>query len=403
MDMQTMKHIDRLAGNPLCGALRVYDVIRGGRARRGGDAAALPKKLGPAGRPPRIAVIKFWGMGSLILAAPLFYSLRRSYPESEISLITLGHNRGIIELLDLADRVVCLDLPEGAAGIAGNIAGLMGRVRGLRADAVIDLEYLTRFSAIVSYLSGAPVRVGFHSWDVWRGNLHTARRAFNPYWHVTENFLNLHRALSGEEGVNGPVRVKLNGDEDREARELLAAAGVGEGERLIAFNTNASTMALERRWPDESFAGLIDRVMEAGLGRAALLGAPEEAAHVERVRAMTRRPGEVVNLAGLSSLSGLCGILRRAAMLVTNDSGPLHLAGALGTRTMSFFGPETPVLFGPRGEGHVTLYRGIDCSPCISIYNAKTVRCLKPEPACLSGIGVDEAFEALKRALGADG
>ena len=404
MDMQTMKHVDRLAGNPLCVALRVYDVLRsGGRARKSAGAAALPKKIGAAWRPPRIAVIKFWGMGSLILAAPLFYSLRRTYPDAEISLITLGHNRGIIELLDLSDRVVYLELPESAAGVASRIMGLMGRVRELRPDAVIDLEYLTRFSTIVSYLSGAPVRVGFHSWDVWRGNLHTAHCAFNPYWHVTDNFLNLHRALSGEKGVNGPVRIKLNGEEDREAGGLRAAAGVGEDERVIAFNTNASTMALARRWPEESFAKLIDRVMEAGLGRVALLGAPEEAPFVGRVLAMTREPGKIVNLAGKSSLRGLCGILRRAALLVTNDSGPLHLAGALGTPTVSFFGPETPVLFGPRGEGHATLYRGIDCSPCISIYNAKTVRCMRPEPECLTGIGVDEAFEAVRRSLGADG
>jgi ADP-heptose:LPS heptosyltransferase len=195
----------------------------------------------------------------------------------------------------------------------------------------------------------------------------------------------------------------LNGEEDPEARELLTAAGVKEGERVIAFNTNASTMALARRWPDASFVSLIDRVMEAGLGRVALLGAPEEAPHVGRVQAMTRRPGDVVNLAGKSTLRGLVGILRRSALLVTNDSGPLHLAGALGTKTVSFFGPETPVLFGPRGPGHVTLYRGIDCSPCISIYNAKTVRCMRTAPECLSLISVDEAMAAVRRALGAAG
>jgi ADP-heptose:LPS heptosyltransferase len=92
-------------------------------------------------------------------------------------------------------------------------------------------------------------------------------------------------------------------------------------------------------------------------------------------------------------------LLRAAALLVTNDSGPLHLADALGTPTVSFFGPETPTLYGPRGPRNTVLYRAIDCSPCISIYNAKTVRCMRSAPECLSGITVDEALAAVAAAL----
>ena len=398
MDMQTMKHIDRLAGNPLCGGLRLYEIIRS-RVKTGGTRQADHLFEGRAGR-PRIAVVKFWGMGSLILAAPLFSALRRTNPDSEIHLITLSQNRGIVEILGIADRAHYLELPPGAFRTASRIIGLFDRVKELCPDIVIDLEYLTRFSAIVSYLSGAPVRVGFHSWDVWRGNLHTISRAFNPYWHITENFLNLHNALGREAEARDPVRIELSGEEDEEAQRLLASRGVADDERVIAFNTNASTMALARRWPEDSFAALIDRVTDANLGRVVLLGAPDEAPYVGRVHLKTRRPEKALNLAGQSSLRGLVGILRRASLLVTNDSGPLHLADALGTRTVSFFGPETPVLFGPRGQDHIVLYHGIDCSPCINIYNAKTVRCMRSEPECLSKISVEEALAAVKKAMG---
>jgi len=401
MDMQTMKHIDRFAGNPLCGALRLYDIVRHGSTGFSDtiDAKALDMaREGESG--PRIAVIKFWGMGSLILASPLFRAIRETRPSAQIHLITLSQNRGVVDLLGIADRVHYLDLSGSAPAITLKIPAFLSTIKRLKLDAVIDLEYLTRFSALVSYLSGAPARVGFHSWDVWRGNLHTAARAFNPYWHVTDNFMNLHCALGAEPMEAEPIRIRLTGEEDKEAEDLLSSVGIAGNERLIAVNANASTVALARRWPEQSFVELINRMVEADQGRVVLLGAPDEAPFVEGLRMKVRRADAVKSLAGKSTLRGLVGVLRRAALLATNDSGPLHLAGALGTPTVSFFGPETPVLFGPCGEGHITFYRGIDCSPCISIYNAKTVRCMREEPECLSKISVDEAFDAVRRALG---
>jgi ADP-heptose:LPS heptosyltransferase len=387
MDMQWMKRIDRLAGWPLCGALSGHALI----------AAPLAHPLPDA---PRIGVIKFWGMGSLILAAPAFADLRRAFPRAEIHLLSLAPNRGIVELMDLADRHHLLELPDGPAAVGASILRYFRELPGLRLDAVIDLEYLSRFSAIVSYLTRAPTRVGFHSWDLWRGNLLTDRRAFNPYWHITENFRNLARVLAPDpEPAEMSVTFRTRPDDDAAAEAKLAAAGIAPGAPFIAVNPNASTMALARRWPVENFVALLDRLEAAGLPTAALIGAPDEAGHVEQVRAAARRPDQVANLSGRLSLAELIPALRRARLLVTNDSGPLHLAGALGVPTVSFFGPETPALFGPRGPGHTVLYRGIDCSPCISIYNAKTVRCMRGRPECLTGISVDEAFAAVTRAL----
>ncbi|MCK7580898.1 MAG: glycosyltransferase family 9 protein [Chromatiales bacterium] len=147
---------------------------------------------------------------------------------------------------------------------------------------------------------------------------------------------------------------------------------------FIAVNPNASTMALARRWPEENFVTLLDRLEQAGLpaGRADRSARRGHAASNGCAWARVGPTG-IANLAGRLSLAELIPVLRRAALLVTNDSGPLHLAGAPGVPTVSFFGPETPALFGPRGPRDIVLYRGIDCSPCISIYNAKTVRCMR--------------------------
>ncbi len=396
MHMQWMKRIDRFAGYPLCGALKALDLASGDEARVD-ESRARVLAPGAAARPPEIGFIKFWGMGSLILASPAFHAVKQARPDARVHLVTLEQNRRIVELLGIADTVHTLSLPPSPAGVAAGIAGMFRRLGSIGLDAVIDLEYLSRFSAICAYLTRAPVRVGYHSWDVWRGDLHNVRRAFNPYWHVTENFLNLAAALGADPERAPGLTVRAGEEAEEGAARLLTEAGVSEGERLIAVNANASTMALARRWPEEHFLALIDRIVETGLGRPALLGSPEEAPYIEDLARRVASPDEIVNLAGRSTLTDLVGVLKRSALLVTNDSGPLHLAGALGTPTVSFFGPETPTLFGPRGSGHQVLYRGIDCSPCINIYNAKTVRCVRGEPECLSGIGVDEAFEAVRR------
>lgn len=390
MEMQWMKRIDRLAGWPLCGLLRAHAALAAPVAR-------------PRPEAPRIGVIKFWGMGSLVLAAPAFSALRRAFPRAEITLLSLSPNRRIAELMGLADRLCLLELPPGPAGVAGAITAYFRDLPDLGLDAVVDLEYLSRFSAIVSYLTKAPERVGFHSWDLWRGNLLTARRAFNPYWHITDNFINLAHALAGDRAVPAPAdespTFNVSPEDEAGAEAKLAAAGIKPGEPFIVVNANASTMALARRWPEENFVDLLDRIESAGLPLAALTGSPDEAPRVERVRSAVKNPGRVAMLAGRLNLPELICALRRAALLVTNDSGPLHLAGALGVPTVSFFGPETPALFGPRGGRHTVLYRGIDCSPCISIYNAKTVRCMRGRPECLAGITVEEAFAAVKRTL----
>ncbi len=405
MDIQTMKTIDRYAGYPLCGSFRLYDLAKrlvSGKAKTADTMHAASCELEPGAR---IMLIKFWGMGSLILAAPLFYELKRRYPQAELNLVTLTQNRDIVRLLGIADKAHYLDLPPRATRVFKNIARLFFEVSRLRPRVSIDLEYLTRFSALVSYASGAPVRAGFHSWDVWRGNLQTVKKAFNPYWHVTGNFINLanfsHDNSPGDIEPQ-PARIHIDGSEEQQAKELLVSMGVDESKRLIAVNPNASTMAAARRWPESYFVELIDRIVEAGLGTPVLTGSPKEADYVSRVHAGTGKPEKVFSIAGKSSLQGLIGLLKRASLLVTNDTGPLHLADALGTRTVSFFGPETPRLFGPRGHGHTVLYRDIDCSPCITIYNAKTVRCMKGEPECLTGITVDEAFNAVEKALEED-
>ncbi len=314
----------------------------------------------------------------------------------------MSQNLTMARMLGLADEVHPLEIGNSPIAAGISVLDYFNQVRKIHADVVIDLEYLTRFSAVVGYMSAAPLRVGFHSWDVWRGNLHNRPVAFSPYWHVVDNFLGLHKALRVDVEPDLSIEPALNEQEKKEADKVIERFGLDTGQRIIVINPNASTMALERRWPEEYFIELIDTLVgDEGL-QTVLIGAPDEASFVGSLHKRLSDPDKTSNLAGKLSLAELVGLLKSADLLVTNDSGPLHLADLLGTRTVSFFGPETPILYGPRGDRHTVLYKGINCSPCISIYNAKTVRCLRGKPECLSRITVNEALEAVKEQLKKD-
>jgi len=386
MKISTMKNIDRWVGLPACAFLQTFSFLRSDD---------------PDPKVDRILVIKFWGMGSMILALPVFKALREAYPNARIAFATIDRNREFVDMLKVSDQDIYLSLPQGPVPVFSSILSFFAALRQFRPNLVIDLEYLTRFSALASYFSGAQKRVGFHSWDVWRGELHNVRVPFSPYWHASENFLNLVRKASGKIfKLNFDFTLPENKDAKERLKKILAEAGLAAEKNLIVVNPNASTIALERRWPPEHFEQLIEKLLDAGLGFPVLIGSSEERGFVESLRGRLKAPERCSNLAGKLKLDEFIELIRNARLLITNDSGPLHIAELLHTRTVSFFGPETPVLFGPLGEGHRVLYRGIDCSPCITIYNAKTVRCIRKVPECVSGISPEEAFLAVKESLG---
>jgi lipopolysaccharide heptosyltransferase II len=339
--------------------------------------------------PGKILVVKFWGIGSIALAGPTVASLRRRYPEAEIHFLTLDANRPFLRFVPDVDQVTALDIRGGAFTVMARIFRLLWRLRRRRFDLVVDIEFFTRFSAIVSFVTGAPVRVGFHAWEVFRGNLHNIEVPFNRYWHVTRNFFNLGRAAGVDSDRPADFRLVTGEEEEREVEDVLAATGIEDSDRLVLFNPNAGDLALERRWPPESFAALARQLAEDPGVRPVFIGAPAERDYVERI--VEDAGSRAVSLAGRLTIGGLLRLYDRAEALITNDSGPLQLALTQGLPTLSFFGPETPLLYGPQDEKHRTLYRHLACSPCINVHSQKRVRCIYGHSVCLESIAVDRA------------
>ena len=373
--------------------------------RLGALACALLQPLrwfrreAPLERPARrVLSIKFWGIGSLQLLTPAVSSLRRRHPEAELVFLTLAQNGECAAALGVFDRVLTLDVAAaGWPAIFARILRLSARLRGERFDEVYDFEFFTRFSAVVSLLTGARRTHGFASNRTWRGGFHTDVAQFNRYWHVARNF----RVLAGGEDGRNVTASDLDPCRFSEAdlarvAELLAARELDPGTPFAVLNPNAGSLSLERRWPAPRFAELARRLAREDRLAVVLVGSASEREHTRGVRTLAGR--EVIDLAGELSTAELAALLSRASVVVSNDSGPMHLAAALGAPTVGLFGPETPLMYAPLGLRTRALYRPPPCSPCINVHDNKLASCVFGEPQCLMAISVEEVL-GVARAL----
>jgi ADP-heptose:LPS heptosyltransferase len=175
--------------------------------------------------------------------------------------------------------------------------------------------------------------------------------------------------------------------------------------RLLGVNANAGEMSLERRWPVERFAAVIDALLR---GRpdlfVALTGSSAERPHVESLRALLPPAvaGRVAVTAGEWSLDEFAAALTRCDGFLTNDSGPMHMAAAQGAPVVSLWGPGRPEFYAPRVANHTALYRNYPCSPCLYMFTAFEGMWCRHEGWCMREIETHEALIAVEAMLSAE-
>lgn len=343
-----------------------------------------------------IAVEKFFGLGSIVNAIPLLERLRKHYPNARIVFVTFSSHKSFFEMVKLADETLYINPANIMTFLFDNLAALWA-LRRARTDICVDLEFFSKYSMIFSFLTGARVRAGFFSYFNVRSALLTHPTAFNHYKHISRAYLAMYEALSGDriDGDQHEITLPsfLHPQKER-LKELLD----GDIEApFIVVNVNASALCTFRRWPAGHFAQLLGALRDRRpYLRFVFIGSPGEKPYVDRVIGMLSQDNGVINAAGRTDIPLLLALLERADLLISNDSGPVHLAAAYKTRTLVLFGPETPVLYHPLNTNAVVLYKHLYCSPCINVLDNKSFEeCNKV--ACLESISVEEALGALER------
>ena len=403
MNVNTQRWIDRWVGQVLCSVVSVWARLSGGLK----PASTLPSE------PKNILVILLSEMGSIVLAGPMFAALRQRYPTATLHVLQLKRNQEVAKLLQLAHPEHFHSLNDrSGTELIQDIWRVVRTMRQLKLDAVIDCELFSRISSLMAYLVGAPVRVGFtpHTQEgLYRGGYINHAIPYNPYQHITRQFLSLVDALQDTSEPRNkaaairplPTQPELSVDFTKTElaayrQKLLADHPTLTGRKIVLLYAGGGLLP-ERAWPMEHYARVARGLCDAGHA-VGLIGLSEDAALAKALTAKIASP-QCADLTGYTrSIRELLMLFHAAQLLITNDGGPGHFASLTPIRTFAFFGPETARLYGPLGPRASTYESGIACSPCLSAYNHRKTFC-DGDNQCLKRIAPDPVLDDALKAL----
>ena len=398
MKLQTQRFIDRWVGQLLCGAVSAWVRFTG--------LWSAPARLGTT--PKNILVILLSEMGSIVLAGPMFAALRRQYPGAAIHILQLKKNQEVSKLLSLTEVKYMHTLDDSSGGsLVRDILSVSLTMRRLGLDAVIDCELFSRVSALLSFSTGAAVRAGFtpHTQEgLYRGSFINHAIPYNPYQHISKQFLSLVDALHSPDGMPrnraGLVReipcepelaVHFMPEELAAYRDKVQADHPVTLARQLVLVYAGGGILPERAWPAEHYARVVQGLCAAGHA-VGLIGLKDDAVLARDLK--TRVGSEAcIDLTGYTkSIRELLMLMHASSLLITNDGGPSHFATVTPIQTMVFFGPETGKLYGPLGKRTIILESGVACSPCLTAYNHRLTFC-DGDNQCLKRIAPDPVLE----------
>jgi heptosyltransferase II len=382
--------LDRLVALPVSFALNMAAWGLGKLLRRDHSATAATRV---------IVVAKLVGMGSAVQVIPLLRGLREHFPGARIVFLTLQGNRSLLERISQIDEIICLD-DGGAVRMVRTTVAVLSTMMRLRVDHFLDLEVYSAFTSILAMCSLARNRVGFyrHTSRNKRGN-YTHLVYFNTHVPVRLLYVQLGRSIGMPPRDDLPDGIAVSAaDHEGLMRELPALAAVREP--MVLLNPNASDLLLERRWPREHVMAAIEELARRGV-TVVLSGARGEAPYVAQIHAAlsadVRR--KVIDSAGKLSFGSFLALLQRAAVVITNDTGPMHFAVALHRPVVCLFGPGNPTHYAvPQRADVVSIYAQVSCSPCI--YEVDIPPC-RGDNVCMQRISPQLVVEAAAALLDA--
>jgi ADP-heptose:LPS heptosyltransferase len=378
MNVNAMRTIDKWVGIPLCFLASLLSRIRN---------LFSPKKVPNT---ERTLFIELSEMGSAVIVDPAMRKLRRE-TNAELFFAIFKDNAKSLEILNTIPRENIFKMnSSNLVALFFDVIRFMSWCRKKKITCVIDLELFSRFTALLSFISGARTRIGFasfHDEGLYRGSMINFPVRYNAHVHISVNFVSLiNRAMNRFHNPYSTVPLK-QGDLDlvkadvhptqiakvrAKIKELYPA---WRHEKVVLLNVNASDMLPQRRWQQENFAAVAKQLLDQFSNIIIIgTGSPNERAYVQKVVDMAGNP-RFINSAGVFNFNELVPLYSVSTFMLTNDSGPAHFASVTPLKVFVLFGPETPALYGPLGGNAEAFYLKLPCSPCVSAANHRKTTC----------------------------
>ncbi|MBI4494369.1 MAG: glycosyltransferase family 9 protein [Chloroflexi bacterium] len=353
------------------------------------------------GQVEHILVIRLDLLGDVVNSLPTLAALRRHFSRAEITALVLPYAEPLFQAVPGVDRVHALDVhafrrPAGWR----RWRALVDTLRALRA-ARFDLCLCLhgRVPSVLAALSGARWRVGYagESYPLAM-NLPVAGYRYHLSRHEVECCLDLVRALGLPARAERP-RLELPAQVRAQAECVLVAAGREAGRPVVVAHPGSSN-GLAKRWPTARWAAWADRVQRDLGAHVTLTGTAADRTLVAEVeRQMSTRP---LNLAGRTDLLTLAGVCALSAVVVSGDTGPLHLAVATGARVVGLFGPTDPANYAPFAADAIVLQHPVPCGPCYDLRSPADCKLPDRRLTCMWGLEVEWVYRAVERAAQID-
>ncbi|MHC4870460.1 MAG: glycosyltransferase family 9 protein [Planctomycetota bacterium] len=386
MNYEDLYKLDRQSGGFSQQGIQKIRRITGQFKKFMSSGKSEPVKARLEKAPVRILIIKLWGMGNMVLAGRALKSIRGAYPNAHITLLTTRDCIPVYEGSGLYDSEMVFSCHREES-INSVITKISSALHARMFDLAVNLDGLSNISAMLTVKSGARQTVGLRE-KPDRDMIYTVCSPYSSNRHAEDLIYDCALAAGGKEVSPGLISPVIRDQDSIYCSELIRSCSLDEHSLFVGININAGEFSLDRRWPLEKYA-LLAQMLEAHAEfRTFFFGSKEEERYVSRALSLMENPG--INLAGSLDLTQTMAFLQRLHLLITNDSGLLHLAAALGVPTVSIFGPESPARVGRRdAEEHAVIYHPGKCSPCVSLLGMQKDPCHEGA-RCVRDISVED-------------
>jgi 3-deoxy-D-manno-octulosonic-acid transferase/heptosyltransferase-1 len=346
----------------------------------------------------KILIVKLSAIGDVIHTLPAVNALRAHYPGAHIAWVAEEAAAPLVKGHPALDRVIVSGRKRWAEALRSGyrrqetlreIGRFLRDLRDTRYDLVIDFQQLLKSGAVTALARGG-VKVGFGPGmqHMEMSYLFLNRRipSVSMEHHALSRNLMLLRAL-GVPASRIVYRLPMDAVDHEAAAALLKQAGIAGDRPLVAVNPVAQWKT--KLWPNHRFAALADRLIHDHGVDIVFTGGPDDRPTVADILSRMRR--KAGDLTGQTTLRTLAALYRRARMVISTDTGPMHLSAAVETPVVAIFGPTAPWRTGPFGPGHAVVRLGPSCSPCFKR------SCPRGDHLCMTGLDVDAVLKAVTR------
>jgi ADP-heptose:LPS heptosyltransferase len=400
MKLRTMRAVDYWIGIPLC--FVCTQIIR-----------LMGNPKGPE-KPRRVLFIELSEMGSTVIANPALEKAKRELG-AEIFFLIFERNADSLRLLPTVPEQNIITISEdGLWALTKGTLKFLRWARKAKIDTVVDMELFSRYSGLLTGLSGAKRRVGFHRFHaegLYRGEMLTHRVNYNGHIHMAKNFVAMVNALLApmpevpysktfvsDEEICVPLQPVAE-DEKESMRGLVRQVFPDyrpDYHRIILINPNSSELLPQRRWDRENFSRLAQSVVREWDDALVLItGSKAEREEALKMQDQVGHP-RFRSFAGMHKLMAIKALYNISEVLITNDSGPGHFSAITPIKSIVLFGPETPKLYGSLGYSE-PIWAALSCSPCVTAANQKNSAC--NDAVCMRLITPERVMETIRKAM----